>query len=288
MRAEAGVRPVPGARRARPKRRRARMVRRVRRVALWVVIALLTVLATGIVYAGSPSRVADGVTIAGIDAGGLTGPEARAKLSRLAAGVASEPVVFTAGDRSWSLTPGDLDLRADWAAAVREALAAGDSPIPLRGLERLRVRLFGADVEPAADVYEPGLEHRLDLIAEAVNAPAREARIVLSELQPAIVGAEPGLELDRDAAETAILAALVRLERTELVALPVAVDEPEVTRAALVPVLAQVRRALSAPVRLVFNGAEITVKPKEIAGLLELPANGRTKLAIDRADARRL
>ncbi|MGH2997380.1 MAG: VanW family protein, partial [Gaiellaceae bacterium] len=43
-----------------------------------------------------------------------------------------------------------------------------------------------------------------------------------------------------------------------------------------------------APVRLVFNGAEITVKPKEIAGLLELPANGRTKLAIDRADARRL
>lgn len=289
MRAEAGVRPVPGTRRARPKRRRARTVRRVRRLVLWAVGGLGAVLlATGIVYAGSASRIPGGVTIAGAEVEGLNAPEARARLSRLAARVASEPVAFTAGEGSWSLTAGDLDLRARWAAAVQEALDTGDGPIPLRGLERLRTRLFGADVEPSAGVYEPGLQYRVGLIAEAVDASARDARIVLSGLEPEIVGAQSGLRLDRDAARAAIVAALVGFERDEAVALPFAVDEPEVTREALVPVLAQVRRALSAPVDLVFNGAEVTVEPKEIAGLLKLPADGRAALSIDRAEARRV
>lgn len=287
MRAEAGVRPVRRRRSARLSRGRARVVRRVRRRALGVVVALVAaLLAAGVVFAGSPSRIPDGVAVAGVDVGGLTAVEARGKLQTLSARYATIPVAFTAGQGRWPLRPAALDVRPDWSAAISDALARGDGPIPLRGLERLRLRLLGADVQPRADVYEPGLDYRVADIAKSVDSPAREASIVLSGLRPVIVPAQAGTELDREAAKDAIVSALAGFER-EPVQLPVRVDRPEVTRAALVSAAADVRRALSAPVLLVFRSASIPVSPKELASLLDLPSDGSSELAIDRRVAKR-
>src|SRR6266498_716231 len=59
------------------------------RTAILGAIAILVVIVLGLVFAGSPSRLADGVRIAGIDVGGKTPGEARAVLERKARELAS-------------------------------------------------------------------------------------------------------------------------------------------------------------------------------------------------------
>ena len=278
MRAEAGVRTV---RRGRPvrKRGRARAVRKAK-LALWLAAGLLALLlVVGVVFAGSPARIPAGVSIAGVDVGGLTATEARAKLTDLARRYESVPVVFTAGERRFAVRPSRLDVRADWGAAVAAALDEGDGPSPVRGLQRLKLRLFGVDVAPAAEVYDPALELELRRMAARIESPAREAAIRLDGLQPRIVAARTGSRLDRAAASRVILAALAGFER-EPVSLPVEVGEPRVTRETLVPVAARVRTILSAPVRLTYRSGGWTIRPHELAPLLDLPDGGVSELRI--------
>ena len=279
MRAEAGVRPVRRGRSARERRGRARAVRRLKLGLYTLAAAFALLFGAGVVLAGSPERIADGVTVAGVDVGGLTAAEARARLARLAARYEDVPVRFTAGDERFSIRPSGLDVRADWAAAAHEALEAADGPLPLRGLARLKVRLFGADVDPPVTAYEPALAFELNRMASVIDEPAREGAIELHGLEPVIVPGKAGAELDLGAARATVLAALARFDRVR-VALPVETDEPAVGRDALVPVAAQVRTALSAPVRLTYRGGGWTIRPGELAPLLRLPADGRRELQV--------
>ena len=66
----------------------------------WLVGAaglLVFVLGVGLGFAGSPDRLADGVTIAGVDVGGMTASDARALLAQRAEAQANVPVTFVAG-----------------------------------------------------------------------------------------------------------------------------------------------------------------------------------------------
>jgi vancomycin resistance protein YoaR len=260
------------------------MVRRAK-LALWAVAALLMVLlAAGIGYAGSPSRIPEGVTVAGVEVGGLTATEAREKLAGLARRYDGVPVVFTAAGGRWPLRPERLDLRVDWRAAVADALAEGDGPLPLRGLERLKVRLFGADLEPHADVYEPVLHFELDRMAKAIDTPAREASIVLEDLRPVVVPGREGRRFDRAGAEAIVVSALASFDR-DPVPVPVAVDPPAVTAESLAPVVARVRTALSAPVQLTYGRIGWRIDPEALAPLLALPAHGSKELRVGGPEA---
>ena len=251
-------------------------------IALAAVSVLL--LAAGLGFAGSASRIPAGVAIAGVDVGGLTADEAQAKLAEKARESASVPVVFTVGGDRYPIRPDAVDAHADWAAAVSTALAHGDGPLPIRGLERLWLRFTGADVDPPVDVDEVALRARLVHMADDVDRPAREASIVLAGLTPEILPESAGRELDQAAAQDVVTAALGGFEREET-PLPVAVDTPVVTRAKLVPVAAQVRTVLSEPVKLTIGAAAVTVTPVETARLLALPADGVATLQIDRKAA---
>ena len=73
---------------------------------------------------------------------------------------------------------------------------------------------------------------------------------------------------------------LARLERGQPIALPVLLDPVEVTAADLAPAAAQARIALSAPVRLEYEGTRWKLPRWRIAELLSLPVGGATKIAI--------
>jgi vancomycin resistance protein YoaR len=273
-------------RRARPRRRLHRLRALARPVAWATVIVVALLLAAGIVFAGSSSRIASGVSVEGVKLSGLTRRQARDLLSSLAAKYADVPVVFKAGHRRWSFRPKSFDVRVDWGSVVERARAAGDAPPPLRGLKRLKLRVFGSDVEPSVDVYDDALDYELSQIADAVAVPPREAAITLHGLAPRVVPARAGRALDRRAARRVAIPALGSFER-EPVALPVRIDRPRVTAAALAPVAADVRTALSRPVRLRLGQTQWLLRPRRLASLLVLPANGRRELAIGGPAARR-
>ena len=238
----------------------------------------------GLAFAGSPSRLASGVRIAGVEVGGKTPREARSLLQRRADALASVPVVFRVGSRTWEVQPRHLGIRVDWSAAVDAVRRQGNGFGPLRGFRRLDLRFFGADVAPPTQVYDTALEAKLDQISAAVNVQHREASIVLHGLRPEIVASRTGHLLDRHAAAATIVRALAGLKR-EPVGLPIRVDRPKVTAGDLRVAQAQVRTALSAHLHLTLGETRWNLRPPRIARILQLPADGRRNLRIGGAGA---
>jgi len=254
------------------------------RTAILAAVAGLAAIVLGLAFAGSPSRLASGVRIAGVDVGGKTPREARAILERRADALASIPVTFRVGSRSWQLQPRHLGIRVDWRAAVDAVRRQGNGFGPLRGFRRLDLRFFGADVAPPTQVYDAALRAKLDEIAAAVNVSHHEASIVLRGLKPQIVPSRTGHVLDRHAAAATIVRALADLKR-EPVGLPIQLDRPKINAGDLIVVQAEVRTALSSHIHLTLGATRWNLRPPRIARLLELPADGRRDLRIGGAGA---
>jgi vancomycin resistance protein YoaR len=261
------------------RRRRARSRLLWQALAAAVAVALALAALFGALFAGSPSKIPAGVTIAGVSVGGMTPSAAQKILERRAKALENVPVTFFSGSMRWKVTPRRLGVEADWAAAVDAARRQGEGLGPLRGFQRVRVRVFGADIAPPAQVYEPALEYQLDQIALELDQPNREAAIVLNGLKPVLVEGQAGRELNGERAAATIVGALASLSRAET-PLPVEVERVRVTAADLRPVLAQTRRALSAPIRLELGKTWWRLRQPRIAELLTLPHDGSRKLGI--------
>ncbi len=242
-------------------------------------IALVAV-AIGLAFAGSPQRLPEGVTIAGVDVGGLTAADAKRTLERRARALQGVPVEFRADRREWRIAPRQLGVTVDWQAAVDAALNQGEGVAPVRGFRRIGVRLFGAEIAPPAEAYGGALDYFLDRVEQAVNSRHREAAIELQGLNPVIRTEQSGRLVDREAAERVAVQALAALDRSKHVDLPVRVDAPTVTAADLEAAAAQVRTALSAPVRLAIGPTRFRLPRYRVAQLLDLPANGDRALRI--------
>ncbi len=258
-------------------------------IARWVVVslALLAVVTAlvGLAFAGSPVRIAEGVHIAGVDVGGLTRKEAWSLLVSRFERVEDEPVVFTAGGREYPIKATTLGVQADWDAAIESASREGEGFGPVRGFKRLQTRFFGSEIAPPVRVYDAALDFKLDGLARSIDQSHVEAKLVRRGLAIDVVPGQPGRRLARDVAAGRIVRALARLERGEAIALPVVLDPVEVTATDLAPAAAQARIALSAPVRLEYEGTRWKLPRWRIAELLSLPVAGATDVAIAGAGA---
>jgi vancomycin resistance protein YoaR len=251
----------------------------LRRAVVVAALLALSGVVLGLAFAGSPTHLPAGVRIAGVDVGGLTPTAAQSLLGQKATALAHTPVTFRAAGHTWRFTPSQLGVRVSWHDAVESAREEGAGFGPIRGFKRLDVRVFGADVTPQTQVYDTALQYVLGKIAADVDVEHRDASIALKRLRPVIVPAQMGRRLDRAEAATTIVRALAGLTRTP-VALPVRIDAPKVRSNDLVVIAAEVKTALSAPVRLSLDKTAWRIYPRRIAQLLELPANGRRDLRI--------
>ena len=267
-------------------RRRARSRLLWQGVAAAIAVGLALAALFGAVFAGSPSRIPAGVSIAGVSVGGMTPAEAQRLLEQRAKALEDVPVVFFSGNRRWRITPHRLGVEADWGSAVDAAVRQGEGLGPFRGFQRVKVRVFGTDIAPAAKVYEPALDYQLTQLANELDHPVREAAIVLKGLNPLVIPQRVGRVLDREAAAATIVGALASLSRAPT-ALPVKVEQPKVKADDLSTARGQVRQALSAPIRLELGKTWWRLRPVKIAPLLALPRDGATALAIGGPGAER-
>ncbi len=235
----------------------------------------------GLVFAGSPTKIAGGVRIDGIDVGGLEAKDARALLEGRAGALAGRPIVFVAAGHRFPVRPNELGVESDWKAAVDAAQRQGDGFGPLRGFKRLDVDFFGADVTPPTTVLNGSLQYELNQIAKTVDRLPVDAAVVRRGLAIVVEPARTGLRIDRAAAAQLIVEELSSLDRTSApVPLPLRTIQPHVRVRALTAVAAQARLALSAPVQLQLGPTRWLVRPKRLAQLLELPSGGHTALRI--------
>jgi vancomycin resistance protein YoaR len=240
--------------------------------------AVLVVAAGAFVYAGSPDRIAEGVTIAGVDVGGLSPADAQVVLERRAAALASEPLTATAGGRTYRVQAASLRVAIDWKGAAADAQDRGDGFRPLRGFRRLATRLLGSDVTPHATANPAAMRYLLARMGHD-DRPHRDAAIRLVGLRPVVVRERSGNVVDRVAARALILGAFASLDRSP-VAIPSRIDEPTVTADELRPALEKVALATSRPVTLRLGPTRYRLSRGAIGRLLELPARGEVAVRI--------
>ena len=263
--------------RARRQRQSVVVLRRVL-VVLLPVAAIAAVL--GLVFAGSPATLASGTSIDGIDVGGLTQPQAIARLSAKEAAVASVPVAFTAAGKQFRYSASELGVQSDWRQAVAAAHRAGDGFWPVRAARRFWTRLFGHHVAARVTAYRTPLSYAVAQIATTIDTAEIDARLVRHGLAVEVVAGRTGQALDRRAATNTIVRSLGGIRHPARATLAVTTVEPRVRVATLAAAARQARLALSAPVRLQYEGTIWRLPRWRLAQLLELPSSGATKLTI--------
>jgi vancomycin resistance protein YoaR len=251
------------------------------------IFALVGVL-LGLAFAGSRAELALGTEVAGVDVGGMTEPEAVAKLNALYEEVRERAVTFVAAEERATYASNQLGVEPDWRGAVAAAARAGGGFGPIRGFRRIHTRFFGAEILPRIAVSDAALEFALDKIAERTNRPPRSAALVRRGLRIQVVPERSGRRLEREAAANLVVRELGSLDRSgEATALPVAVTRPPVTAANLAAAARRARFAISAPVVLEGQTRSWRLPRWRIAELLALPREGSKRLGIagPRADA---
>jgi hypothetical protein len=136
-----------------------------------IIIATAVLSVAALVVAGAylydrshDGKIAAGVTIDGIDVGGMNAEEAEAKVRRRLLRPLDKPLRVTYHDQKWSLPGEELKVRADIGGAVARAVAVsreGDLPTRIG-------RYLGGDE------LEVGISAHLDYSRRAINEFVRE------------------------------------------------------------------------------------------------------------------
>ena len=88
-------------------------------------------------------------------------------------------------------------MEENWNAAVDAALAKGGGPSLIRGFRRIGLRLFPADVAPSVHAYSNAVAYKVSLLADDVDQPHRDARLVRHGVSFQLVGGQAGHKLDQ-------------------------------------------------------------------------------------------
>ena len=200
-------------------------------IALVLGIVLLLGGAVG-AYAWDASRageIAQGITIGGVDVGGMTEQEAKKAVADIVVEPLDEPITVEHDGTKYVLSATRLAIRADVAASVRKALAASqEGGLPVR----IWRYATGAEVEeairPSIDYEESEIAKFVEQVRADVNQVPVNASVepTATSLEP--VEDQPGFALRQEDLREKVVAAIANPSSRTLKA-SVEKVEPEVT-----------------------------------------------------------
>ena len=203
---------------------------RPRRLAA-AVAAVVAVTSAGmtavVVFYGRGDRICKGVTVSGVQIGGLAKKQAARAIRAYARERTNRGVVLTALDCRWTGTPAAFGARVEWQKAIDDAFAVGrEGNIVHRAVCVLTSGGAGKRIR-AETVLDPSqLKRTLDKVAKAVNRPYKDASIKVVDDRLEIEQDAWGIKLNEQKAATAISTALVSGQ--SVVSLPVEADKPSI------------------------------------------------------------
>lgn len=171
-----------------------------RKMRIAIVVGVLAlVLGAVAAYAYDSSqhdKIAAGVTIGGVDVGGMTEAEAKRAVRRQLLAPLRHSLKVGYDGRSWVLSGKTLKLHADVDGAVEEALAESrDGGLPGRLVRYVTGR--GVDEQLPAEVAysEPAVNGFVRRVADAIDREPKDATVEASGESLSIVPAEYGRKL---------------------------------------------------------------------------------------------
>jgi lipoprotein-anchoring transpeptidase ErfK/SrfK len=176
------------------------------------VVALLAALAFG-TYAYDHSRedtIAKGVTIGGVDVGGMKRAAAEAKLRREILEPLNQSVVVDHGSKRWTLTAKEAKVATNLTATVDEALLRSrEGNVLQRSWRGVTGEKVDAHLEPQVTFSDAAIIRMLDRVRRAIDRPAMNATVKYTLQGPKTTPSHDGLAVQATALHKKIKAALV-------------------------------------------------------------------------------
>jgi vancomycin resistance protein YoaR len=145
-------------------------------------------------------KVLPGVTVMGIEIGGLNRAEAISLLETRITYPNDGLVVLEDQGTVWTFTPQELGLYLDYAATIDQAYKEGRTGWPWQRIsDRFRIWRDGQDNTPILILDERTTKQRFNQIADQINRPALEANLRLDGVEIIAVPGQIGRMLDVDA-----------------------------------------------------------------------------------------
>ncbi|RSM48233.1 vanomycin resistance protein VanB [Amycolatopsis balhimycina DSM 5908] len=244
--------------------------RRNLRKAGWVAGGLFGLLVAlyGIDLLVSQGSVPRGVTVAGVDVGGMGRDAAEQELRGKIEPRLTRPLAVTAGDVQGTLSPTLAGLRLDWPQTLDQA---GEQP--LNPFTRLSSLFSSREVGVVSHADDTKVAAALESLRGQVDRDPVEGTVKFDGAEPVAVPPKAGQKLDVPGATAAVIE---KWARGETVALPVTSTPVRTTPEGVQAALEQFARpAVSGPLVVKGEGKNATVKPAAIAAAITFePADG--------------
>lgn len=218
----------------------------------------------------SQGNVPRGVTVAGVDVGGLKRADAEERLRDQIEPRLAKPVPVRAGDVETTIEPARAGLSLDWASTLDQAGAQ-----PVNPFTRLTSFFRSREVGVVTHADKAQLVNTLENLRPQTDRDTVEGSIRFEGATPIPIEPRQGQTLKVEDAAIAVLADWASGRPVEL---PVQTTPVTVSPEAVQTALTQLAQpAVAAPVVIHGDGADATVSPAAIAAALRFePAEGGT------------
>ena len=220
---------------------------------MFIVVAMVIAVAGGAILARAytlRNSVLPGVSVAGVDVGGLAPADARARIDAEVGARLDQPVEIVVGGKSLRVMPSNI-FQVDGAASERAAYDSARESVSTR-LGALAVPFaVHRDIQPVLRVRESGRDAMADELA-ALTKRAVSARVSMDGNEAVVVPGREGTAIDDEAV-------LDSLRETALAGLPsfevqVKSVQPPISTDAAERAATTARTIAAAPVRLELEG----------------------------------
>jgi lipoprotein-anchoring transpeptidase ErfK/SrfK len=175
-----------------------------------LLVALAAIAAAIVVYDhGHKDKIGKGVTIGGVDVGGLKRDAAEAKLRAQILAPLTRTITVDHGSQRWRLTAREAKVATNLDATVDDALARSRQGNLLKRTWRgVTGEKLDAHLQPEVTFSDAAIIRLLDRVRKSVNRPAMNATIKFSVSGPTTTPSHEGLALDATSLHRKIKAAL--------------------------------------------------------------------------------
>jgi lipoprotein-anchoring transpeptidase ErfK/SrfK len=199
-----------------------------------IIAAALLVVVVGAAYAYDSSqkdKIAEGVTIGGVDVGGLDEDEAVAKVHRKLLAPLKHSLAVSFDGETWKLSGEQLRIRADIDAAVQEAVEdSQEGGLPGRLVRYVSGGEVDERITPEVAYSVPAINRFVRRVAEDINQEPQNADVEPSAASLEVVAGEPGRKLRDNLLEKDLKAAVLNANAPHVIKAEVHSIAPEVSK----------------------------------------------------------
>jgi len=199
-----------------------------------IIAAALLVVVVGAAYAYDSSqkdKIADGVTVGGVDVSGMNEGEAAAAVRRKLLAPLRTSMVVSFDGQTWKLSGKKLKIRADIESAVEEAVEdSQEGGFPSRLVRYVSGGEVDEQIAPQVAYSQPAINRFVRHVAEEVNREPQNADVEATPDALEVVAGKNGRKLRDNLLEKKLKAAVLNANAPHKIVATVHPIEPEVTR----------------------------------------------------------